>query len=88
MPTAGLFTTETWIESMGADKPLFLAFGADFEGAPNGVPYVVVAGNAPKQLVEFEYSDESDKGPYPIPNVPPIEGGPHTSLDSDRHILM
>ncbi len=77
-----------WIESIGADKPLFPAFGAEYEGAPNGIPYVVVAGNEPKQLVDFEYADESDHGPYPIPMNPPIEGGPHAPPDSDRHILM
>ena len=30
----------------------------------------------------FDYDDESDAGPYPIPPSPRIEGG------SDRHILM
>ena len=30
----------------------------------------------------FEYADESDKGPYPIPRSPQIEGG------GDRHILL
>jgi hypothetical protein len=31
--------------------------------------------------VSFEYTDESDPGPYPIPNRPRIEGG------SDRHLI-
>ena len=77
-----------WIDSMGVDKPLFPCFGADYMGAPNGIPYVVVEGNAPKQSVQFEYPDESEKGPYPIPKIPPIEGGPNAPQDSDRHVLM
>ncbi len=80
--------SQAWIASMGADKPLFPCFGADYQGAPNGIPFVVVEGNAPKQVVEFEYPDESEKGPYPIPKNPPIEGGPNAPQDSDRHVLM
>jgi hypothetical protein len=80
--------SRAWIESVGADKPLFPCFGADYMGAPNGIPYVVVESDAPKQSVSFEYPDESDKGPYPIPKVPPIEGGPKAPVDSDRHVLM
>ena len=41
-----------------------------------------------KRFVEFEYPDESDDGPYPIPNDPPIEGGPKAPDDSDRHVIM
>jgi uncharacterized protein (TIGR03437 family) len=42
---------------------------------------VVVNGQA-KVPVTFDYADESDPGPYPIPPNPPIEGG------GDRHILI
>ena len=77
-----------WIESVGADKPLFPCFGADYQGAPNGIPYVVVDGRQPKLSVEFEYAAESDPGPYPVPKNPPIEGGPQAPPDSDRHVLM
>ena len=51
-----------------------------------GIPYVVVAGNAAGVNVTFDYADESDAGPYPIPPSPPIEGGSGSS--GDRHILM
>jgi len=37
-------------------------------------PYVVVPGTQPKVPVKFEYADESDPGPYPIPRDAPIEG--------------
>ena len=33
-----------------------------------------------------EYWDESDPGPYPIPDDAPIEGGPQS--DGDRHVLV
>jgi len=45
-----------------------------------------VAGSLPKVPVQFEYPDESDAGPYPVPPNPPIEGGPDSR--GDRHILI
>src|SRR5690606_29189089 len=42
--------------------------------------------NQPRASVTFEYDDESDPGPYPIPPDAPIEGGPDS--DGDRHILI
>jgi hypothetical protein len=61
-------------------------FGTTWNGAPNGIPYVVVDGSLPRVPVSFEYDDESDPGPYPIPANPPIEGGPNGS--GDRHVLV
>lgn len=51
-----------------------------------GIPYVVVGGTQPKVPVTFDYADESDPGPYPIPPDAPIEGG--ASSTGDRHILV
>jgi len=63
--------------------------GASTRGHPDfgeylgyGIPYNVVGPSTPRRSVSFEYDDESDAGPYPIPASPRIEGG------SDRHILM
>jgi hypothetical protein len=36
--------------------------------------------------VSFEYADESDPGPYPVPPDAPVEGGPATT--GDRHVLI
>ena len=36
--------------------------------------------------MRFEYADESDPGPYPVPANAPIEGGPASS--GDRHVLV
>ena len=80
--------SRTFIKSIGADKPLHPDFGAPYEGAPLGIPYVVVAGTQPKVSLSFEYADESDPGPYPIPPDAPIEGGPKADADGDRHVLV
>jgi len=61
-------------------------FGTVWEGAPIGIPYVVVSGSQGRVPVSFQYADESDPGPYPVPSNAPIEGGP--SSDGDRHILV
>lgn len=77
-----------WIKSIGPGRKLHPDFGTVWQGAPNGIPYVVVSSNQAKVPVSFEYDDESDPGPYPIPPNPPIEGGPKADPDSDRHIIM
>lgn len=74
------------IASIGVDKGLHADFGTIWNGAPNGIPYVVVDGRQPTVPVKFQYSDESDPGPYPIPPGAPIEGGPRS--DGDRHVLV
>lgn len=70
------------IASIGLDEPFHPDFGANWNGGPFGIPYVVVSGSQAKSTVSFDYADESDAGPYPIPPNPPIENG------GDRHILM
>jgi hypothetical protein len=47
-----------------------------------GIPYNTVTQGYPKASVTFDYDDESDAGPYPIPTNPNIEGG------GDKHILV
>jgi len=74
------------IASIGLTTGLHPDFGTVWEGAPIGIPYVVVSGEQAKSAVTFEYGDESDSGPYPIPADPPIEGGANAT--GDRHILM
>ncbi len=71
---------------IGMDTPLHADFGAEWEGVPIGIPYVVVGKDQEKVPVEFEIADESDAGPYPIPPDAPIEGGPNG--DGDRHVLV
>lgn len=67
------------IQADGAD-----ALHPDFGENPDyGIPYVVVPEGQPLVPVRFtEYPDESDPGPFPIPDGAPIEAG------SDRHLLV
>jgi len=74
------------LQRIGLDKPLHPDFGTVYQGNPVGIPYVVVPGTQPKVSVKFEYSDESDPGPYPIPRDAPIEGGEKSQ--GDRHVLV
>jgi hypothetical protein len=56
------------VASIGPDKPL--RYNPD-------MAYVLVPPNQKKvELTNVEYPDESDKGPYPIPDNVPIEGWP------------
>jgi hypothetical protein len=78
--------SDVLIESIGADAALHPDFGANYNGGPFGIPYIVVAGTTIPVPVTFEYHDESDPGPYPIPPGAPIEGG--ASSSGDRHVLV
>ena len=75
----------TLIASCGL-RNLHADFGTVWNGAPNGIPYVLVGASQKKVPVSFDYADESDPGPYPIPATAPIEGGPNG--DGDRHVLV
>ncbi len=75
------------IRSIGFDDRLHPDFGTIWNGAPNGIPYVVVSGTQPLVPVSFRsYGGESDPGPYPVPRNAPIEGGPNGT--GDRHVLV
>ncbi len=64
-----------YIAHMDPGAGLHADFGTEWQGAPNGIPYVVVPGDQPKVPVSFYYADESDPGPYPVPPDAPIKGG-------------
>jgi hypothetical protein len=80
--------SDVLVASIGADKPLHPDFGTVYNGNPNGIPYLVISGDQAKKRfpITFQYADESDPGPYPIPLEAPIEGGPKS--DGDRHVLV
>jgi hypothetical protein len=77
------------VASIGLGSPVHADFGSGlYDGHLIGIPYVVVHGKTtPKSRVAFDYADESDKGPYPIPAGVPIEGDPRPD-DGDRHALI
>ena len=75
------------IASIGVDAVLHPDFGTVWNGAPNGIPYIVVAGTQLLVPVSFgSYGGESDPGPYPVPRNAPVEGGPNST--GDRHVLV
>ena len=72
--------SEAWIANIGASTHLHPDFGSD---ATYGIPYVVVPANQPTVPITFTaYGDESDPGPYPVPQNAPVESG------SDHHVLV
>src|SRR5436190_4768656 len=74
------------IASIGTGTGLHPDFGTFWQGAPIGIPYVVVAGSQQPVPVDFIWwPEQSDPGPYPIPPNAPVEGGP--SSTGDRHVL-
>lgn len=79
--------SDNLIASIGLNTTLHPDFGTVFNGAPNGIPYIVVAGSQPTVPINFvQWGSESDPGPYPVPANAPIEGGP--SSNGDRHVIV
>jgi hypothetical protein len=71
------------VASIGLGGHLHADFGSGlYEGGRIGIPVTVVSGTQAKVPVSFEYADESDRGPYPIPPAVRIEAG------SDRHAII
>ena len=76
-----------WVSSVGSSRGAHADFGSGlWDGGPIGIPFDVVPGTQAKVPVSFDYADESDPGPYPIPPSPHIEGGAGSS--GDRHVLV
>ena len=73
------------VNSIGAGTGLHADFGSGlWEGAPIGIPITVVGRSQAKSRVSFEYADESDRGPYPIPRNVKIEGGRSSTATGTR----
>jgi hypothetical protein len=78
--------SDSLIASCGGSSSLHPDFGTVYQGAPWGIPFVTVRGTQPRVGVTFDYADESDPGPYPVPRGSPIEGG--SGSTGDRHVLV
>jgi hypothetical protein len=74
------------IASIGLDDPVHPDFGTVYDGAPNGIPFIVVSNRTRRVPVSFQYASESDGHRYPLPRGVPIEGG--TSSTGDRHVIV
>lgn len=65
----------TLVNTIGPARRVHADFGSGlWEDAPIGIPFVTVAGNQTKYHASFEYTGESDAGPYAVPLTAPIEG--------------
>jgi hypothetical protein len=78
--------TAALIASCGSGRVLHPDFGTVWQGAPNGIPFVVVHGSQSRVPVSFRYASESDPGPYPIPANVPVQGG--SDATGDRHVIV
>lgn len=79
--------SQSYITTIGTSKGIHADFGSGlWDGGPIGIPYITVSGSQTKVGITFDYADESDSGPYPIPPDAPIEGG--TQSSGDRHVLV
>jgi hypothetical protein len=80
-------SSDAVVAAIGADLHVHADFGSGlWDGGPIGIPITVVGRSTPRSRVRFEYADESDRGPYPIPRSVRIEGGPNA--DGDRHAII
>src|SRR5215207_2757706 len=80
-------SSAAWLASIGASSRFHMDFGSGtWDGGPIGIPWTSAGSGQPRVPVTFDYDDESDPGPYPIPSDAPIEGGP--AADGDRHVLV
>lgn len=66
-----------WVASIGAGVALHPDFGTRY-----GIPFTTAGASTPAVPITFEYADESDPGPYPIPPGAPVEDG------SDAHVIV
>lgn len=82
--------SSTYVNTIGPGTSVHPDFGSGIyppvTGGPIGIPFIDVPSNQPGVAVSFTFASESDPGPYPIPQNPPIEGGPNSS--GDRHVLI
>jgi hypothetical protein len=75
------------VRSIGSDDTVHADFGSGlWEGGPIGIPLATVGARQQRVPVAFDYAEESDRGPYPIPRDAPIEGG--RGADGDRHMIV
>jgi hypothetical protein len=63
--------SDAYITNIGANTGLH----ADFDAVGDGIPFVFVSGDQKKVPVTFDNAEESDPGPYALPDDAPIENG-------------
>jgi hypothetical protein len=78
--------SDAYIKTIGTRRPLTADFGTSLEDIPFGIPFLVVGKDQPGVPVRFDYKEESDPGPYPVPLEAPIEGG--ADSDGNRRVIV
>ena len=74
-----------YVGTIGSTAYMHADFGSGlWDGSPIGIPYNIVNGSQAKKAVAFDYADESDPGPYPIPEEPVARGGVRPSYADHR----
>jgi hypothetical protein len=77
-------SSNAYITSIGATGHVHPDFGSD---PTYGIPFMVVGPSQPFAPITYTaYGDESDPGPFPIPQNAPVEGGATSS--GDRQVLV
>jgi len=80
-------SSSAYTSTIGATRTVHPDFGSGlWDGGPIGIPFNVVPATQTRVPITFDYSDESDPGPYPIPPDAAIEGGSQST--GDRHVLV
>jgi hypothetical protein len=79
--------SDALIASCGAGSTILPAFGGRRDGAPFGMPFVIVDASTPRRTVDFEYADQSDPGPYPFPQELPFGYGADPSDPPPRIVI-
>jgi len=75
--------SDDWVNSIGRTTGFHMDFGSGtWDGGPIGIPYNLANASTPKYSFNFEYYDESDPGPYPIP------ANYQREWSDDHHILV
>lgn len=86
--------SDNYVASIGAGTHLHPDFGTEWDDNGTiyqiGIPYNIVHGNAPAKPIGFEYADESDAGPWPVPDNPLLEtvANWRETTEGDRHMLI
>jgi hypothetical protein len=75
--------SQSYIDSIGPLHSVHPDFGTS---EISGIPVTEISPDTPGQSVAFDYAEESDALPYPIPSDAKIEGGVQGM--GDRHILL
>jgi hypothetical protein len=80
-------SSAAYVATMGTGTKLHPDFGAgQWDGGTIGIPITYAPPGTARVPVSFDYAEDSDRGPYPIPRDAIVEGGRNS--DGDRHVLV